>query len=192
MEKLTKCIDDIKSVRASLNTIIDNLDAMFDDPNSNRLLRRLLELTKDEVHGILNKMDNTSDTLHYVAEDVRTNTDQHEVQYLRTRLAAVTNLLLNDGVVKFTKQEIDYITTGQKINAIKSVRDRTGLGLKEAKDLVDAAVLRLEKGLEVPIQPSPNKVGLTELVGNMLNSKKESPSTQRPTGGQEPVWGAGE
>ncbi|MFA5948266.1 MAG: 50S ribosomal protein L7/L12 [Candidatus Gracilibacteria bacterium] len=37
---------------------------------------------------------------------------------------------------------------GQKINVIKVVREITGLGLKEAKDLVDAAPKAVKEGLE--------------------------------------------
>ncbi len=31
-----------------------------------------------------------------------------------------------------------YIRAGQKVQAIKEVRDQTGMGLKQAKDLVDS------------------------------------------------------
>ena len=41
------------------------------------------------------------------------------------------------------------LTMGQKIAAIKLVRDRTGAGLKEAKDYVDA----LEAGESPPLPP---------------------------------------
>lgn len=37
-----------------------------------------------------------------------------------------------------TNEEINYIHQNNVIPAIKSVRSRTGLGLKEAKDVVDA------------------------------------------------------
>ncbi|MBK8097085.1 MAG: ribosomal protein L7/L12 [Planctomycetes bacterium] len=41
-------------------------------------------------------------------------------------------------------QEVDaLLRAGQKIQAIKLVRERTGLGLKEAKDLVDEREQRL-------------------------------------------------
>ncbi|PIR88489.1 MAG: 50S ribosomal protein L7/L12 [Candidatus Harrisonbacteria bacterium CG10_big_fil_rev_8_21_14_0_10_44_23] len=36
---------------------------------------------------------------------------------------------------------------GQKIQAIKAVREATGLGLKEAKDMVDSAPSEIKKGL---------------------------------------------
>ncbi len=38
----------------------------------------------------------------------------------------------------------------QKINVIKVVREATGLGLKEAKDLVDAAPKVIKEGLKKP------------------------------------------
>lgn len=39
--------------------------------------------------------------------------------------------------------EEQLIRIGQKIQAIKAVRERTGLGLREAKDVVDAAATRM-------------------------------------------------
>lgn len=37
--------------------------------------------------------------------------------------------------------ERDLIRVGKKIQAIKAIRERTGLGLKEAKDIADAVVV---------------------------------------------------
>jgi large subunit ribosomal protein L7/L12 len=48
------------------------------------------------------------------------------------------------------KTEFDVIITspgGQKIQVIKVVREVTGLGLKEAKDLVDAAPKAVKEGI---------------------------------------------
>ena len=48
------------------------------------------------------------------------------------------------------KTEFDVILTsagGQKIQVIKVVREATGLGLKEAKDLVDAAPKAVKEGI---------------------------------------------
>lgn len=42
-----------------------------------------------------------------------------------------------------TRAELAEIHAGRKIQAIKLVRERTRLGLKEAKDIVDAESLRL-------------------------------------------------
>lgn len=40
--------------------------------------------------------------------------------------------------VRFTTNEVELIKAGQKISAIKEVRTRTSMGLKEAKDLVES------------------------------------------------------
>jgi large subunit ribosomal protein L7/L12 len=48
------------------------------------------------------------------------------------------------------KTEFDVIITsagGQKIQVIKVVREATGLGLKEAKDLVDSAPKAIKEGI---------------------------------------------
>ena len=48
------------------------------------------------------------------------------------------------------KTEFDVILTGagdKKINVIKAVRELTGLGLKEAKDLVDSAPKAVKEGI---------------------------------------------
>jgi len=61
------------------------------------------------------------------------------------------------------KTEFDVILTdggAQKINVIKAVREATGLGLKEAKDLVDGA-------------PKPVKEGLPKADAEALKKKLE-------------------
>ena len=52
--------------------------------------------------------------------------------------------------VEEEKTEFDVVLTSagaQKIAVIKAVREATGLGLKEAKDLVDGAPKEVKKGL---------------------------------------------
>lgn len=49
------------------------------------------------------------------------------------------------------KSSFDVILSdvgGNKINVIKAVREITGLGLKEAKDIVDAAPKEIQKGVD--------------------------------------------
>ncbi len=61
------------------------------------------------------------------------------------------------------KTEFDVILTdagAQKINVIKAVREATGLGLKEAKDLVDGA-------------PKPVKEGISKADAEALKKKLE-------------------
>lgn len=48
------------------------------------------------------------------------------------------------------KSEFDVVLTGigeQKVSVIKAVRELTGLGLKEAKDMVDGAPKTIKEGL---------------------------------------------
>ena len=58
-------------------------------------------------------------------------------------LDATSPTLVNSPITKIinnydlTQTEIDYILAGKKIMAIKEVRARLGIGLKEAKDLCD-------------------------------------------------------
>mgnify|MGYP001548055404 CR=1 FL=1 len=49
--------------------------------------------------------------------------------------------LINPSTV-LTASELEFCRNGQRIQAIKAVRERTRLGLKEAKEMVDAECLR--------------------------------------------------
>jgi len=62
-------------------------------------------------------------------------------------LGSVDNILHDKAVqtgpvsvsdTRFTQDEVNMIVSGRKIEAIKMVRQRTGYGLKEAKDLVES------------------------------------------------------
>ncbi len=48
-------------------------------------------------------------------------------------------ILSNELSNELTAEENEMVRTNQKIQAIKSVRQRTGLGLRDAKDIVDRA-----------------------------------------------------
>src|ERR1700748_3168868 len=68
-----------------------------------------------------------------------------------------------DGAAAEEKTSFDVVLTaagGQKIQVIKVVRAVTGLGLKEAKDLVDGA-------------PSPVKEGVNEEEANTIKGQLE-------------------
>jgi len=55
-------------------------------------------------------------------------------------MGAVAGGAVAEEVVEKTEFDVELVAIGdQKINVIKAVREATGLGLKEAKDLVDAA-----------------------------------------------------
>lgn len=63
-----------------------------------------------------------------------------EVEVLDSELIVKELLVGHNGALQhgLTQAEIFECRAGRKILAIKMVRERTGLGLKEAKDLVDA------------------------------------------------------
>jgi large subunit ribosomal protein L7/L12 len=68
-----------------------------------------------------------------------------------------------DGAVAEEKTSFDVVLTaagGQKIQVIKVVRAVTGLGLKEAKDLVDSA-------------PKPVKEGVTQEEADQVKAQLE-------------------
>lgn len=67
------------------------------------------------------------------------------------------------GAAEVEKTEFDVILSGvgsSKIKVIKAVREITGLGLKEAKDLVDGA-------------PKPIKEGITKEEAEAMKTKLE-------------------
>ncbi len=56
---------------------------------------------------------------------------------------------------KLTLKEADLVRTGNVISAIKEVRMRTGIGLREAKDLVEASPECIEYRRSHPVPPPP-------------------------------------
>lgn len=58
----------------------------------------------------------------------------------------------SEGLAVLTDEERALVVEGKRIQAIKSVRDRTGLGLKESKDAVDAIHIVGEKASQMRIQ----------------------------------------
>ncbi len=78
-------------------------------------------------------------------------------------VAAVGGVDAGDGAAAEEKDEFDVILSsagGSKINVIKEVRTITGLGLKEAKDLVEGA-------------PKPVKEGVAKSEAEELKAKLE-------------------
>jgi large subunit ribosomal protein L7/L12 len=77
-----------------------------------------------------------------------------------------------DGAVAEEKTEFDVVLTnagGQKIQVIKVVRAVTGLGLKEAKDLVDGAPNAVKEG--VPQEEADTIKAQLEEVGAEVEVK---------------------
>jgi len=78
-------------------------------------------------------------------------------------VAAPGGAAAGDGAAAEEKTSFDVVLTeagGQKIQVIKVVRAVTGLGLKEAKDLVDSA-------------PKPVKEGATEEEADQIKAQLE-------------------
>ena len=78
-------------------------------------------------------------------------------------VAAPGGAAAGDGAAVEEKTSFDVVLTGagqQKIQVIKVVRAVTGLGLKEAKDLVDGA-------------PAPVKEGVNQEEANTIKSQLE-------------------
>ena len=78
-------------------------------------------------------------------------------------VAAPGGAAAGDGAAAEEKTSFDVVLTaagGQKIQVIKVVRAVTGLGLKEAKDLVDSA-------------PKPVKEGVTQEEADSLKAQLE-------------------
>lgn len=60
-------------------------------------------------------------------------------------LKAVQNMISGPGPGELTFEENNYLVKKDKISAIKSVRGRLGMGMKEAKDFVEKYML--ERGI---------------------------------------------
>ena len=84
-----------------------------------------------------------------VSEMVKTLEDELGVQAAAVPVAAVA-VAGAGGEAAEEKTEFDVILTAigdKKINVIKAVREVTSLGLKEAKDLVEAAPKAVKEGI---------------------------------------------
>lgn len=91
-------------------------------------------------------------------EALLTNGRWAQAKQIIDSLAALDTVLQDKSIVpmsahdkRFSHKEIEAIIQGRKIDAIKLVRERTGSGLKEAKDLVES--------FTVPTQNSVGKLG---------------------------------
>lgn len=77
--------------------------------------------------------------------------------------------------------ELSNPPVGIKVDAIKSIRGQLGTGLKESKELVDAAIesgegfFEAEKRVQYPQCPLPGMFNLVELSieGSILNDHKQ-------------------
>ena len=117
--------------------------AIDDDPQA----RQLIEMALGEAH-----FERTLEVVGTVAEGLRRiSTDDHDIYLVDQQLPDGTGLNL----IHTAKE-----AGASKINVIKTVRELTGLGLKEAKDLVDGA-------------PKPVKENIGKDEANAVKKKLE-------------------
>jgi large subunit ribosomal protein L7/L12 len=101
-----------------------------------------MALNKEEVVDFLSNMP--------VIELAELITNLEEKWGVSAAAAAVAVAAAPGGAAAEEQTEFDVILTGpgaSKINVIKEVRALTGLGLKEAKDLVEAAPKAVKEGV---------------------------------------------
>jgi hypothetical protein len=109
-----------------------------------RNLQKILDISHREAAG----GNGSAHSIYQLARDARDVMlmDQISRETLR-RLGATTQefqgVTISDRVVK-------HIRASEKINAIKELRTDTGLGLKEAKDIVDAIYDYVQAGRPLP------------------------------------------
>jgi hypothetical protein len=73
---------------------------------------------------------------------------------------------VNYNDLEISDDVIAAVDNGRKIEAIKILRDETGLGLKEAKDVVDrlARSRKGESGVTTPMQEEGGAGGMIRMV----------------------------
>lgn len=100
-----------------------------------------MSLTKDDIINAVAEMS---------VKDVVELIEAMEVKFGVSAAAAVVSGGAAAGAAEEEQTEFDVILTGpgdKKVNAIKAVREITGLGLKEAKGLVDGAPSAIKEGV---------------------------------------------
>ena len=101
-----------------------------------------MSLTKEDIINAIAEMS--------VMDVVELITAMEEKFGVTAAVAAVAVAGGDAGAAAEEKTEFDIVLTGvgeKKVNVIKVVRGITGLGLKEAKDLVDGAPSTLKEGV---------------------------------------------
>jgi large subunit ribosomal protein L7/L12 len=105
-------------------------------------------LTQDDLLGAIDKM-----TVLELSEFIKRFEDRYGVTAAAPAAAAAAPAAASDGAAPAAVEEQTEFTVTlteigpNKIPVIKVVRELTGLGLKEAKDLVDAAPKAIKEGI---------------------------------------------
>lgn len=71
------------------------------------------------------------------------STREHIAKALQNLVTGLVTQCVPDPTSALTPEEERLVVAGEKIAAIKLVRQRTGMGLKDAKDLVEQAIAYL-------------------------------------------------
>ena len=105
----------------------------------------MAKLSKDDILDAVDTM-----TVLELAELVEALKDKYNVSAAPVAMAAVAPGAAAGGDAPEEKTDFDVILSSfgeKKINVIKEVRAITGLGLKEAKDLVESAPKPIKEGV---------------------------------------------
>lgn len=117
-----------------------------------------------------------------VSENTKSYSKDKEIADLKAKLAKheavpgfpipftpISHHLTSDEKCRLFKEAVAHHANGNKIGAIKVIREMTGAGLKEAKDCYEAAF-----AVEVPITGNPN----TASMENLLRLVKNEPESK--------------
>ncbi len=107
----------------------------------------MAEVTREQVVDFLSNMP-----VIQMAELIKTLEEKWGVKAAPVAVAGVAGPAAGGGAAAPAAEQTEFTVTlkesgANKINVIKVVREITGLGLKEAKDLVEAAPKPLKEGV---------------------------------------------
>jgi hypothetical protein len=142
-------LDELYKKALAAREILNRTDDDLAQINNSKPVQKdvLLKLCLGKVlfglNEALNKVDSIQSNLSYGAnlvyeiDGLKGDNERliRRVDELKARIQKLSKLVPEG---QLAPDELDELQRGQVINTIKMVRERTGLGLKEAKDLVEA------------------------------------------------------
>ena len=142
----------LDSARSAMSRITDDLTAIVNSPELRK--RHLLQMLLRRMSW---EADKAAGEVHVVRDDMSYNASGNYMDQLKGDIAHANSRIADlqarlekyEPRNKLTAEEIE-IGKVNKINAIKAVRARTGLGLKEAKDLVETVFPYVPAGSTAP------------------------------------------
>ena len=118
----------------NLNHAADRAIMALRSSEKNNLKLYVLDQALVAVNDSVNLLNRLLDATRYGADwKAEYDNAMKTIAELRSKVAAADTVGRND----LSEEEHDLAKNGQKIAAIKEVRTRTNMGLKEAKDLVE-------------------------------------------------------